>query len=266
MTTFKKMSAALLLTVTLLPAAGRLSAASAPVLIESGCIFGGNNNINNSADLSVPDGVSNGLLLIRIQADTGSVPPASVSYDGVSLSPLAPTKTSDSGYLQTWYLLKPSEGETHPLVVVSKDGFQGHSWNVVEEFYGGVDLDHPFGAKAHGVIRESAAWSVRIKTRYDHSMVDDFLEVFSDPASFVPGGRQVLDADAPWCGGGASANRGDRLSASKAGTQILTYTLDTPKSGAYQVLEIRAANAPPPVFSVSAEPVLKECPADSESL
>ena len=137
------------------------------------------------------------------------------------------------------------------------------SWNVVEELYGGVDTAQPFGAMAHGVVHKSAVWSVNIKTRYDHSVVDDFLEVFSNPASFIPGGRQILNNEGRWCGGGTSANRGDHLSAPKAGPQILTYTLDTPKSGAYQVLEIRGVNAPPPVFSVSAEPVLKDCPTDS---
>jgi hypothetical protein len=251
LTAFKRTIAAFVLVAPLLTA-GRLSAAAAPELLQSGCVFGGNNDTSNSADLGLPDGVGNGLLLIRIQADTGSVPPASVTYGGLALSPLPPTKTSDSGYLQTWYLVKPPTGETHSLVVASKDGFLGHSWNVVDEVYGGVDTADPFGAKAHGVVHKSAVWSVRIRTLYDRSVVDDFLEVFSNPASFFPGGRQVLDHDAPWCGGGTSANRGDHLSAPKAGTQILTYTLDVPKSGAYQLLEIRAANAVPPVYSVSA--------------
>jgi hypothetical protein len=239
-------------------ALGRLPAASTPALLQSGCVFGGNNDISNAVDLRVPDGAGDGLLLVRIQADTGSVPPVSVTYDGVGLRALAPTGTSDSGYLQTWYLVKPPTGATHPLVVVSKDGFQGHSWNVVEEVYGGVDAQNPFGARAHGVIRESAVWTVKFKTRFDHSVVDDFLEVISNPASFVPGGGQVLDADAPWCGGGASANRGDHLSAPKAGKQILTYTLDVPKSGAYQVLEIRAGDGSPAVYSVDAAPLCRE--------
>ncbi|HTA16875.1 MAG TPA: hypothetical protein VK786_03945, partial [bacterium] len=228
MTASRNMSAAVLLIVALLPAAGRLSAASAPVLVQSGCVFGGNNDISNSADLSIPEGIGDGLLLVRIQADAHSVPPMSVSFAGVALRSLAPTKTSDSGYLQTWYLIKPPSGDDRPLEVVTKDGFQGHSWNVVEELYGGVDTAQPFGAMAHGVVHKSAVWSVNIKTRYDHSVVDDFLEVFSNPASFVPGGLQILDGEAQWCGGGTSASRNDRLSAPRAGTQILTYTLDTP--------------------------------------
>lgn len=218
-----------------------LRAMEGPSLLQSGCLFGGNNKPSNSADLAMPDGDRQGLLLIRIQADTRTLPPLSVSYEGIPLKPLRPTKTSDAGYLQTWYLVGPPAGGGHPLMVVCKDGFQGHSWNVVDEVYCGVDTAEPFGAKAHGVFPSSAVWSLTFKTRFDHSVIDDFLEIESDPGSFEPSGDQVFDGGAPWCGGGSSANRGDHLDAPKAGTYPLSYTLDGPKGGAYQILEIRGA-------------------------
>ncbi|HTB21869.1 MAG TPA: hypothetical protein VK914_04090 [bacterium] len=221
--------------------AGGLAAADGPSLLQSGCVFGGNNDPANTADLAMPDGDSHGLLLVRIQADSGTRTPVSVSYDGIALKALLPTRTADSGFLQTWYLAQPPSDGSHPLEVDCKDGFHGHSWNVVEEVYCGVDTADPFGAKAHGLFRESATWKLKFKTRFDRSVIDDFLEVADNPSTFVPSGDQVLDEEAPWCGGGASVNRGDHMDAPKAGTYALGYALDTPKTGAYQILEIRGA-------------------------
>jgi hypothetical protein len=225
----------------LVPAAHGLFAADGPSLLQSSCVFGGNNDPGNSADLAMPDGDSKGLLLVRIQADSGAQAPVAVSYKGIALQPLRPTGTADAGYLQTWYLAQPPAGGSFPLEVDCRDGFKGHSWNVVEEVYCGVDTADPFGAKAHGLFRAGAVWHLKFKTRFDRSVIDDFLEIADNPSSFIPAGDQVLDNEAPWCGGGSSVNRGDHLDAPRAGDYSLGYTLDTPKTGAYQILEIRGA-------------------------
>jgi len=101
----------------LVPAAHGLFAADGPSLLQSSCVFGGNNDPGNSADLAMPDGDSKGLLLVRIQADSGAQAPVAVSYKGIALQPLRPTGTADAGYLQTWYLAQPPAGGSFPQEV-----------------------------------------------------------------------------------------------------------------------------------------------------
>ncbi|HXC64885.1 MAG TPA: hypothetical protein VNZ67_11040, partial [bacterium] len=187
--------------------AGALRAACAPQLVQSACAFGGNNNTSNTASVEVPSGLPHGLLLVRVQADGNAVPPISVVYGGRGLKGLAPVTTSDHGYLQTWYLAAPGAGAAD-LVITCADGYKGHSWNVVAEVYSGVDQLQPLGAVAGGKTPKSAAWSHSLGTKSANSLVSDFLEVSSNPASCDPGPDQSPTADGQWCGGGTSANRG----------------------------------------------------------
>jgi hypothetical protein len=105
-----------------------------------------------------------------------------------------------------------------------------------------VDQRRPIGAVAGGKIASSATWSHSLSTKASNSVVDDFLEVASNPASCDPGADQVPVADGQWCGGGKSANRGSYKAAPQAGPQSMTYSLDTPKAGAWQAVELRSAD------------------------
>jgi hypothetical protein len=220
--------------------AAPLPAACGPQLVQSACVFGGNNNTSNTASVEVPAGLSHSLLLLRVQADDNAVPPISVAYAGQALASLAPQRTSDHGYLQTWYLAAPAPG-ANDLVILCSDGYKGHSWNVVAELYSGVDQRRPIGAVTGGRTASSAAWSHSLATRATDSLVSDYLEVASNPAACDPGPGQEALAGGQWCGGGKSANRGSVKAAPSAGAQALTYTLDTPKAGAWQAVEVRSA-------------------------
>jgi hypothetical protein len=194
----------------------------------------------NTTSYSIPSGVLDGLLLIRIQADTGSVPPSAVKWNGATLAAMASVSTSDGGYMQTWWMLAPASG-AHALEVDSTDGYQGHSWNVEAVVYGGVNQGSPFGASASGLQGSSASWVDTITTQYADSLVDDYLEIENNPHVFTMGNGQVLLSG--WCGGGNSVNRGDYMAAPVAGRQNLTYGFDVPKAGAYSMLEIRGAGS-----------------------
>jgi hypothetical protein len=225
----------------ILSAAASLPAACGPSLVQSACVFGGNNNTSNTASVEIPSGLAHTLLLVRVQADDNAVPPLDMEFAGRDLRALPPVVTSDHGYLQTWYLSAPPAG-AGDLVVTCADGYKGHSWNVVAEIYSGVDAGRPIGAVAGGRTASSSTWSHSLSTKSAGSVVDDFLEVASNPASCDPGPGQEPLAGGQWCGGGKSANRGSTKAAPQPGKQPLTYTLDTPKAGAWQAVEVRAAD------------------------
>jgi hypothetical protein len=232
---------ALALAAAVLAAPRTLPAGCGPRLLQSACVFGGNNNTSNTAGVEIPDGLAQGLLLVRVQADDHATPPLAVTYAGQSLTKLAPIRTSDHGYLQAWVLTAPTPG-ANDLVITCSDGYQGHSWNVVAEVFSGVDQRRPVGAVAGGRCASASTWSHSLDTQSPGSLVDDFLEVASNPAACDPGPGQSPVADGQWCGGGKSANRGSTKPAPETGPQSLTYSLDTPKAGAWQALEIRSAD------------------------
>jgi uncharacterized repeat protein (TIGR01451 family) len=227
-----------------------------PVFVQSSCVFGGNNVTQNNANITVPAGHSNMLLLIRIQADGTngqSVPPTYVGYDGLTLSSLAANTVTDGGYLQAWYLVNPPVG-TFNLNIASSDGFLGHSWNVEEVVYADVNQSSPIGATAFANRSSASTWSDSLSTLSPGSIIDDYQEIHDQPASFSLNSGQTLET--AWCGGGTQVNRGAFLGTTAAGTYSLSYTIDIAKTGAYSALEIEGGpcSSPTPSASPTASP------------
>ena len=110
--------------------------------VSQGCINSGSKTMS----ITVPAGLANSMMLIRVEKGSIAQPPTAVVWNGAEPATLV---RADAGYsgteLRTYYILQPSSG-TNNLVFTVPD--QCGNWNVAVELYSGVNQASPIGGSS----------------------------------------------------------------------------------------------------------------------